>query len=137
MDLARQFPRNPREKIAGLVHIPRMADKARAARQNTLGEYIYPCPLDKMMLEFLKVNGESFQDIACRDNDESLKEWVNSLCRNRSSAEKDKVNRAILGSRPDNPEKQKTFNKIRDRIDASKTEVTTWVDLINLEEGRL
>ena len=137
MNLTQESPRGPREKMAGLVHLPRMIDKARAAQQNTLGEYIYPCPLDKIMLEFLGVDSDTFQEKACKGSEESLSAWVRSLCQNRSLGDKDAINNKILKSRPDSPEKLKTFHNILKGLDLSKTDVTTWVDLIDLEEGRL
>ena len=137
MNLTEETPRGPREKIADLVHVPRMIDKARAARQNTLGEYIYPCPMDKMMLEFLNVNSDSFQEKACNDTEENLLNWITLQCQNRSPGDKDGINNKILKAHPDNPEKREYFNEILNEIDPSRTDITTWADLIDLEEGRL
>ena len=137
MNLTQKSPRSPREKIADLAHLPRMIDKARAAQQNTLGEYIYPCPLDKIMLEFLGVDSDTFQKKACNDTEEALSAWVLSQCQNCSLGDKDAVNNKILKSQPDSPEKWKTFHEIRNGLNPSKTDITTWVDLIDLEEGRL
>jgi len=132
-----ESPRGPREKLADLVHLPRMVDKARAAQQNTLGEYIYPCPMDKIMLEFLKVDSDTFQEKACNDTEENLSNWITLQCQNRSSGDKDAINNKILKVQPDNPEKREIFNEILNKIDPSRTDITTWVDLIDLEEGRL
>ena len=137
MNLTEESPRSPREKIADLVYIPRMTDKARADQQNTLGEYIYPCPMDKMMLEFLNVAPETFQEKACTDTEEVLSAWIQSQCENRSPEDIDAANNKILKAQPDNPEKWETFHEIRDRVDPSRTDITTWADLIDLEEGRL
>ena len=137
MNLTEESPRSPREKIADLVHVPRMIDKARADRQNTLGEYIYPCPMDKMMLEFLKVDSDSFQEKACNDTEENLLSWINLRCQNRSAGDKEAINNKILKAHPDNPEKQEYFNELLNSIDPSRTDITTWADLIDLEEGRL
>ena len=137
MNLTENFPRGPREKMADLVHIPRMIDKARAARQNTLGEYIYPCPMDKMMLEFLKVDSDSFQDKACNNTEESLSSWITLQCQDRSSRDINAINKKMLAAHPDNPEKKEFFNEILNKIDSSRTDITTWADLIDLEEGRL
>jgi hypothetical protein len=60
MNLNETFPRSPRDKMNGLVFLPRMIDKARAFKQNSLGEYIFPCPLDKKILEFLKIDVEEW-----------------------------------------------------------------------------
>ena len=40
MDLTRAFPRSPYDMVAGLVMLPRTADKVRALQQGLLGEYI-------------------------------------------------------------------------------------------------
>lgn len=123
--------------MADLVHIPRMIDKARAARQNSLGEYIYPCPMDKMMLEFLKVNSETFQEKACNDTEKNLSNWITLQCQDRSSGDKDAINNKILKAQPDNPEKREFFNEILNEVDPTRKDITTWVELIDLEEGRL
>ncbi len=52
-DLTKTFPRSPRIKMAGLAHVARMTDKARALKMGTQGEYKYPCPLDEIVLESL------------------------------------------------------------------------------------
>ena len=137
MNLTEEFPRSPRDKTAGLVHLPRMIDKARAAQENTLGEYIYPCPMDKIMLEFLNVDSDTFQKKACHATEEDLSAWIILKCENYSSADKDTANHKILRSQPDSPEKWQTFHEIRNGLDPSRTDITTWVDLIDLEEGRL
>jgi len=137
MNLAQESPRSPREKLADLVHLPRMIDKARAAQQNTLGEYIYPCPLDQIMLEFLGTDSDTFQEKACNNTEETLSDWIASQCQNRSLGDKDAVKNKILKGQPDDPEKWNYFYEIRDGLDPSRTDITTWVDLIDLEEGRL
>lgn len=137
MNLTQESPRSPREKIADLVHLPRMIDKARAAQQNTLGEYIYPCPMDKILLEFLGVDSDTFQKKACNDTEVAVISWITSQCENRSLGDKDAVNNKILKSRPDSPEKWESFRDILKSVDPSRTDIATWVDLIDLEEGRL
>ena len=44
--------------------LPRMIDKARAYNSKTLGEYIFPCPLDKIILEFLNTDYEEIIQLA-------------------------------------------------------------------------
>jgi hypothetical protein len=114
-----------------------MVDKARASRQNTLGDYIYPCPLDNIMFEFLRIGSETFQQKACEETDQDITKWIDSLCQNYSPQDKEVINKKIMKSRPDTPEKRQTFNEVLNKIDASRTDISTWVDLIDLEEGRL
>jgi len=58
-DLTKGPPRSPRERLAGVVHLPRLLDKARARSGGRLGEYIYPCPLDQKVLGFLELEPEA------------------------------------------------------------------------------
>ena len=46
-DLTHEFPRSPRETLAGYVLAARVLDKCRAAIAGTLGEYHFDCPLDR------------------------------------------------------------------------------------------
>lgn len=137
MNLTQEFPRSPKEKIADLVHLPRMIDKARAARHNTLGEYIYPCPMDQIMLEFLGMDPDAFQEKACTETDEALSLWIETQSHSRSPEDKNAANQKIMKSQPDSPEKWQKFHDILKGIDSSRSDITTWADLIDLEEGRL
>ena len=137
MNLTQNFPRSPKEKMAGLVHIPRMIDKARARQSNTLGEYIYPCPLDQVILDFLGVDGEEFARVANERDETSIAKWVEEKCRDRAPGEKHAVIEQILQRRPKTEERWKDFLEIRNKIDPSRTDIQTWVDLIDLEERHL
>ena len=53
------------------------------------------------------------------------------------ASELDFINEQILERKPDSEDRLKYFNEIRDKIDPSRSDVTTWVDLLDLEEGRL
>lgn len=63
MDLTKEFPRSGSEILGGYPWIARMIDKARAYVDGTLGDYIYPCPIDKELLAELNVTGQEFADI--------------------------------------------------------------------------
>ena len=49
--------------MAGLVHLSRMIDKGRAFKEKKLGDYIYPCPLDKIIVNFLRIEAENFANM--------------------------------------------------------------------------
>ncbi|MBI5428055.1 MAG: DUF5069 domain-containing protein [Nitrospinae bacterium] len=137
MDLTLSFPTSPRERMCGIVHIPRMIDKARAFRKNAMGEYIYPCPLDKMILNFLRTDPVEFCQYVVDHDRGQIEGWVAEKSMARSESEKEFLNRQILERAPDSEDRWKYFYEIRDKIDPSRTDITTWVDLIDLEEGRL
>lgn len=136
MDLNVSVPRSSRETMAGIAHLPRMIDKARAHRNNTLGEYIYPCPLDWHVLKHLEVNPESFAYLAEVNDDRQMAELTQEVSQPRTSKERDLVNGKIL-NRTVGHEDLPSFLKTRSLIDPRRTDVTTWDGLIDLEEGHL
>ncbi len=50
--------------IGGIPWLARMIDKARAEADGTIGEYIYPCPIDQRVLGELGISPEEFTEIA-------------------------------------------------------------------------
>ncbi|MFQ5444752.1 MAG: DUF5069 domain-containing protein [Nitrospinales bacterium] len=137
MDLTQTFPRSPKEKFAGLVHAPRMVDKALAYKNKRLGEYIYPCPLDKVILDFLGIKEKQFTKVAVENGDAGILDLVEQKCRDRSPEKIEAVNQQILQRQPKNEKRWKDFYEMRDKIDPTRTDINTWVGLIDLEEGRL
>jgi hypothetical protein len=137
MDLSRAFPRSPKQEMAGLVHLPRMIDKGRAYKENKLATYIFPCPLDRIILNFLRVDSEVFANMTRDKKDEEINDWAKKITESKSQSDLDFINKQILDRRPDSEDRLDYFNDLRDKIDPSRTDVDTWADLIDLEEGRL
>ena len=136
MDLSRVFPRSPKQKMAGLVHLCRMIDKGRAYKEKKLADYIYPCPLDKIILDFLCVKADIFANMTVEKKDKEISNWAKELIKSKPPNELDLINKIILEKKPDSEDRLKYYNKIRDKIDPSRSDLTTWVDLLDLEEGR-
>ena len=137
MDLTQSFPRSPKIKMSGLVMVPRMIDKARAYNAKTLGEYIFPCPLDKIILEFLNIDHEEIIHLAQKLTDEEIVLWIKERCLNRSEKDKEQINQKILERKPNTQESLNRFNKLRNAINPTRTDITTWVDLLELDENRI
>ena len=137
MDLTQFIPRSPKNKLAGIVMIPRMLDKARAYKSKSLGEYIYPCPLDQIILDLLGVDHEKIAYQAQKLTDKEIELWINEMLSNRSISDKENVNKKLLGRKPNTKESINRFNLIRDKINPSIKNVTTWVELIELEERQI
>ncbi len=67
MDLRTEYPRSPREQLAGMDILARAIDKAQAELDGTLGDYVYwDCPMNHMLFETLGVTAEQFLE-AVRD----------------------------------------------------------------------
>ena len=137
MDLSIVYPRSPKVKMSGLLQLARMIDKARAYRENKMSDYIYPCPLDKIILNFLRIDSDVFALKAVDCGDDEISAWSQEILKGKNATEIDFINDQILKRRPDSEDRLKYFYQTRDRIDPSRADVETWVDLLDLEEGRL
>ena len=126
-----------RTKLAGYVHLARMIDKCRADLAGTLGEYIYPCPLDDRLLEFAGLTTEQFSAaVTAHPNGEDMVRWFETEAAARTVAERDTWNAMMLARGPSTADSQASFNRQRDAVDPSRTDLTSWSDLQDLEEGR-
>ena len=136
MDLSRAYPRSPKQEMAGLVHLPRMIDKSRAYKENKLADYIFPCPLDKIILNFLRIDAEEFANMTSKKKDDEINEWAKEIIKSKTQSDLNFTNNQILERKPDSKDRFEYFNELRDKIDPSRTDVNTWAELIDLEEGR-
>ena len=84
----RDFPRRGREEYGGFYWLLRVFDKGRAAKNGTIHDYIYPCPLDRGVFDRWGITPQMF-DAALHscDTDEQILAWVKA----RVSEEKRKT----------------------------------------------
>ena len=57
----KEFPRSPRETLAGYVLAARALDKCRAALAGWQGEYHSNCPLDQTWLKFAEIDYNTYR----------------------------------------------------------------------------
>ena len=77
-DFTQHPPRSPRVRLGGYVHLPRLLDKARACAAGKLGEFIYPCPLDKRFFAFTGIDPDAFLTaVKSGKGDVEMLAWVN------------------------------------------------------------
>ena len=131
-----QFPRSVREKVGGYVHLARMIDKCRASLAGTLGDYLYPCPLDNRLLDFTGLTADQFIHAVESRTDQDILDWFRTISTSRSPADLEKWNEMMLTLGPDSEDKRAYFTKIRDGIDSTRTDIMGWADLLDLEEQR-
>lgn len=126
-----------RAKMEGYVHLARMIDKCRAVLAGTEGEYIYPCPMDERLITFAGITDKDFTaTVQANPTDEGVAQWFKRASKYHAKDELSAWNDMMLKRGPSTPEKQKYFNKLLAAIDPSRTDLTTWSDLQDLEEGR-
>jgi Domain of unknown function (DUF5069) len=76
------FPRRGREAIGDALWLLRAADKGRASAAETIHDYIYPCPMDRGMMERWGITPPEFDDALRRSpTDELLYAWFSERVR--------------------------------------------------------
>lgn len=136
LDLRKTFPRSVSQTLGGYVHLARMIDKARAKLAGTIGDYMYPCPLDKRLLEFAGVSADRFAAAVKGKSDEEILRWFVAESRKPTEQEIAAWNQQMLTRGPDTVEKREYFRGVRDKIDPTRADITSWADLLDLEEER-
>ena len=136
MDLTKTTPRSVGEKLFGVVQLARTTDKAKALAHGNIGEYDYPSSMDKGLFEFLDIKGSDFLDfVKVAKTDEEIEGYAKGFVGKKSSDEIVAFNRRWMTSVPKG-ESLEHFTAMRTRIAPNRTDVTTWPDLLDLDEGR-
>ena len=88
-------------------------------------------------MDFAGITADQFTaTVRANPTDEGVARWFLQTAQPPAPAELEEWNRMMLKRGPSTPEKQDYFNKCRDAIDPSRTDLTSWADLQDLEEGR-
>ncbi len=138
VDLTRHPPRSPYDaSVGGLFGLARMIDKGRAAIHQLLGQYKYAeeSGLDKKIAEFFGFSMGDFTDlIRAGRTDEEILEWLNeNHC--RSDSEISRFNSDIGTIEPWNEKRRAWFRGVLAGLDESRTDVTTYMALIVLDDA--
>jgi hypothetical protein len=139
MDLSKDVPRSVKDKsLEGIVMLARTTDKARAHAAGTVGEYHYNCGMDQKVLAFVGIDHETFEALAAANDDKKLVEQLRTKYLNKKSADEIAAfNADYLKISPEpNSDSYKFFVDLRSKIAPDRTDVTTWPDLLDLDEHR-
>jgi hypothetical protein len=98
------FPRRGREALDDYLWLARVFDKARAARNGTIHDYIYPCPMDRGVFDRWGITSRMFDAAldTCASDDEILA-WVKARV---PAARRDEANRWLLEEKRENLDRQ-------------------------------
>ncbi|MCY3802563.1 MAG: DUF5069 domain-containing protein [Chloroflexi bacterium] len=138
MDLTKDVPRSPYERLGGIVFLPRAIDKGRADLQGKLGDYLSRTGFSEVLLDFLGLSVDGFLDaLRERETDEQVLEWVSSNMTARSADEIEEFNRAFIDRTPQNEEEWERYRSFLAEIGQShRTDITRQFDRLDLDEGR-
>ena len=98
------FPRRGRDEADGALWLWRAFDKARAAADGTIFDYIYPCPMDKGVFERWGVTPEQFDEaVRTHRTDEAILAWLKQRV---SPQQRAAANSWLLDTRTENLDRQ-------------------------------
>lgn len=87
-DLTKEFPRSPRETLAGYVIAARAVDKCRSVLAGTAADYHSGCPVDEIFLTFAEIPYDKFRDfVATGATDEEIAGWIEKTAKPRQKIE--------------------------------------------------
>ena len=140
------YPRSPKALVGGIAHLARFIDKIRMRSAGRIQDYNYiTTGFDKHLIEFLGIDPTAFeQRVLAGGTDEEFLAWVMAHGRSRLPDEIEQWNHILLSSRPkDDAARQRFHNRLRDiaakrgvSVDALPS-VSTWAEVIELDEGRV
>ena len=136
MDLTQNYPRSVHEKLHGLVQIGRTIDKGKATAHGNVGEYHYNCSMDAAVFSFLGIDHEALLDVIKNaKSDEEINAYVKSFIDKKPPEEIERWNREWVGKKPEG-DSLKYFLELRNQVAPDRTDVTSWADLLDLDEKR-
>lgn len=140
------YPRSPKIMLGGMAHLGRLIDKIRLRHAGQIPDYNYlTVGFDKYLLELLQINGEELEKRVLEGGtDEELVAWVRTHGRTLTEDEGRQWNDRILTGGPKDEAGRQRFQNRLAEVAAKRgvsveqlPRITTWADVIELDEGRL
>ena len=137
-DLTTSYPRSVRDKVLGVVQVGRAIDKGIATANGLNGEYNYDCPMDKGVFDFLGLDGSALLGVIKSAQSESeIEAYVKPFVAKKSPQELEQFNETFLSHGPQpGSDGEKYFLNMRTEVAPDRTDVSTWPDLLDLDEKR-
>jgi hypothetical protein len=144
--MAQTYPRSPKIMLGGMAHLARLIDKIRLRHGGQIQDYNYlTVGFDKYLLDLLQIKGDELEKRALEGGtDEELLAWVRAHGRPLTEDELRQWNDRILTGGPKDDAGRQRFQNRLAEVAAKRGVpveqlplVTTWADVIELDEGRL
>jgi hypothetical protein len=141
-----KYPRSPKSLLGGIAHLGRFIDKVRLRNAGKIQDYNYiTVGFDKYLVDFLQIDPKAFeQRVLAGGTDEELLAWVKTNSRKPSEEEIAQWSQGLLSSGPkDDAARQRFQGRLHDIatkrnvLVASLPTVSTWADVIEIDEGRM
>lgn len=141
-----QYPRSPKALLGGIAHLGRFIDKIRLRNAGQIQDYNYiTVGFDKYLVDFLGIDPKAFeQKVLAGGTDEQLLGWVVANSKPHSHEEIAQWSQGLLSSGPkDDATRARLQSRVQDVATkrgvpvSSLPPASTWVDAIELDEGRM
>lgn len=141
-----QYPRSPKALLGGIAHLGRFIDKIRLRSAGKIQDYNYiTVGFDKYLVDFLGIDAKAFEQLVLAGGtDDELLVWVKGNGRKPSDQEIVQWSQGLLASAPKDDAAQQRFQGRLDDIAKKRgvsvnslPSVSTWADVIELDEERL
>jgi hypothetical protein len=135
-DLTKTTPRSSGDMMLGIVQLARVIDKAKAVTHGNIGEYKYDCPMDRSLFEYLDMEPKTFLELVNNaKSDYEIESYAKTFVSRKDPRNIEAFNKKFLSEVPTG-ESLMHFEELRTKIAPSRTDVVSWPDLLDLEEGR-
>ncbi len=144
--MSAQYPRSPKVRLGDIAHLGRIIDKIRLRHAGQIQDYNYlTVGFDHYLLDFLELDAAAFEQ-RVRDGgaDTEILDWVRTHMRSRSPEEIAQWNQRIETSGPMDEAGEARFQqRLKDVAQkrgvpvSTLPHITTWADMIELDEDRL
>lgn len=140
------YPRSPKALLGGIAHLGRFIDKIRLRYEGKIQDYNYiTVGFDQYLIDFLQIDPKVFeQRVLAGGTDDELLAWVKANSRKPSEQEIVQWSQGLLSSGPkDDAARQRFQGRLQEVATkravavSSLPSVSTWADVIELDEGRL
>ncbi len=136
VDLTKTSPPSVHEKMFGIVQLRRTTDKAKAFAHGKMGEYDYNSPMDRAVLDFLGIGHADFLEVVSKaKSDEEIRSYLAPVVHKKAAQDIEKWNENWVTTSPTG-ESLQAMTELRKKIAPERTDVTTWADVLDLDEGR-
>jgi hypothetical protein len=140
------YPRSPKALLGGIAHLGRLIDKIRLRNAGRIRDYNYiTVGFDKYLVDFLGIDAKAFErQVLAGGTDEELLTWAKANGRKPSDQEIAQWSQGLLASGPkDDAARQRFQGRLQEVATkrgvavSSLPSVTTWADVIELDEERM
>ncbi|MHC9062253.1 DUF5069 domain-containing protein [Nitrospira sp. CMX1] len=140
------YPRSPKALLGGIAHLGRFIDKIRLRHAGQIQDYNYiTMGFDKYLIDFFGIDAKAFEwQVLAGGADEELVNWVKTNGRKPSDEEITQWSTNLLASGPKDESARQRFQGRLQEVATKRgvsvdslPPVSTWADVIELDEDRL